>query len=64
MGETNWTDYPHRCRYCEYADPVIGFKHACNGGTDMYKCEKTGAIVDGNRIPACYACPFYKEKVR
>ncbi len=55
--DTNYLDYPHRCQYCEYADELKNYK----AGTRVFKCEKTGQIVEGNRIPECYACTFYEE---
>ena len=57
--ETDYLSYPHRCRNCEYANELKNYK----AGITTYDCEKTGRIVEGSRIPECYACTFFKERV-
>lgn len=57
--ETDYLSYPHRCRNCEYANEFKNYK----AGITTYECEKTGLIVEGSRIPECYACTFFKERV-
>mgnify|MGYP005889876121 CR=1 FL=1 len=27
-----------------------------------HRCRNTGLIVEGSRIPECYACTFFKER--
>lgn len=55
--QSDYLSYPHRCRHCEYANELKNYK----AGITTYKCEKTGLIVEGSRIPECYACTFFKE---
>lgn len=57
---TDYLGHPHRCQYCEYADELKNYKAGCA----TYKCNKMGQIVEGSRIPECYACTFYKERVK
>ena len=56
--ETDYLAQPHRCRNGEYANELKNYK----AGITTYECEKTGLIVEGSRIPECYACTFFKER--
>lgn len=53
---TNY-DHPHRCETCALADEMKNYV----AGSRYFKCSKTGAIVEGTRIPECYGCRYYEE---
>ena len=53
-----WNTDSHKPVNCEYANELKNYK----AGITTYKCEKTGLIVEGSRIPECYACTFFKER--